>query len=424
MSFRFGGIKMNEMHFGNKKVTEVYFGVNKIYPEKQPEPQPAIAYVISNILIHMSSGDKIKVNGSNYAFITANVAEYHDGVLYDEYPETVTSFVSNPKFIVNGDRLSYNVQDYGRIETSTQNVNVQFTLHNNTYTVAMPVEANIATVQNLIALYATSTPSSAIIPQGERIYLYPEYRKTVRTSYTSGIVDETPQGKTWGTCNIYFKLGDEGEELWGDDVSVSTQTYDIPANRTANNRNIQIRIVPSTVEGEDYAGDDLIINLTQNALPRYNINWNINNLDYMLVSLSYDRYVPVPSQIIAGDSIAFYIREIEDCDVSIKQNGIDITEYQQIVWEDDTTMLVIIEDVQGNLDITLDATPIVPPMPVTKYRINQDICVQCGNCLDACRFGAVSETDNVYTINPIKCVGCGECIEVCPIDGAIEEYEA
>lgn len=139
--------------------------------------------------------------------------------------------------------------------------------------------------------------------------------------------------------------------------------------------------------------------------------------------MSYDRYVPVPSQIIAGDSIAFYIREIEDAEVIIKQNGIDITEYQQIVWEDDTTMLVIIEDVQGNLDIGIDATPIVPPMPVTKYRINQDFCIQCGNCLDACRFGAVSETDNVYTINPIKCVGCAECVDVCPVS-AIEEYEA
>lgn len=68
--------------------------------------------------------------------------------------------------------------------------------------------------------------------------------------------------------------------------------------------------------------------------------------------------------------------------------------------------------------------PNVEPEPVTKFRINQDFCVHCGDCLGVCRFGAVSETDNVYTINPIKCVGCGECMEVCPSADAIEEYEA
>lgn len=249
----FGCDLMKSMFFGKNVIKKIFFGKKQIYPNVEPEP--VITYTVTDIRSHLSAGI-IKVDGSNYAYVTATVNEYHDGKLYESHTETITSFSSNPKFIQYNERLVYNTTQYGRIETSTQNVYIQFSLYGGTYTVAIPVEANIATVQNLIALYATSTPSSVIIPQGERIYLYPEYRKTVRTSYTSGIVDEEYQGKTWGTCNIYFKLGDEGEELWGDDVSVLTQTYDIPANRTVNNRNIQIRIVPSTVEGEDFAGDD------------------------------------------------------------------------------------------------------------------------------------------------------------------------
>lgn len=427
MSFRFGGIKINEMHFGNNKVTEVYFGVNKIYPEKQPEPQPAITYVISNILIHISSGDKIKVNGSNYAFVTAAVAEYHDGVLYNEYNETVTSFGFNPKFIVNGDRLSYNVQDYGRTETSTQNVNVQFTLHNNTYTVAIPVEANIATVQNIITLYATSTPSSVIIPQGERIYLYPEYRKTVRTTYTSGYIDDDFQGNTYGTCYIYFTFGGGSEQLWGDDVAVTTsgaaQTFDIPANMFID-QNIRARIAPSTVEGEDYTDcSDVILNFSQKAMAKHKVTWSIERLSYMMVSMAYDEYEPLPKEVVAGTNLLFYIRKIENCDVTVKQNGIDITERVAIYWEDDSeTISVTVENVQGNLEIILYGYPLNPLPIISKFRINSSSCIACGSCYNTCKFkDAVYKDGDVFAINADKCLGCGECSEPCP-NGSIEEY--
>jgi MinD superfamily P-loop ATPase len=48
--------------------------------------------------------------------------------------------------------------------------------------------------------------------------------------------------------------------------------------------------------------------------------------------------------------------------------------------------------------------------------IRQDQCVQCGECLDWCRFQAISED---FVVNPILCEGCGVCQALCPV-GAID----
>lgn len=43
--------------------------------------------------------------------------------------------------------------------------------------------------------------------------------------------------------------------------------------------------------------------------------------------------------------------------------------------------------------------------------INKDKCIQCNQCIDHCRFEAISED---YTIDPIFCEGCGVCYNLCP----------
>lgn len=52
-----------------------------------------------------------------------------------------------------------------------------------------------------------------------------------------------------------------------------------------------------------------------------------------------------------------------------------------------------------------------------KATINQNFCIECGLCMDSCRFDAISLTD-VYKVNANACEGCGVCEEVCPV-GAI-----
>lgn len=43
--------------------------------------------------------------------------------------------------------------------------------------------------------------------------------------------------------------------------------------------------------------------------------------------------------------------------------------------------------------------------------IDEDLCVKCGLCRDACRFNAITES---IQIDDFKCEGCGLCYHVCP----------
>ncbi len=45
-------------------------------------------------------------------------------------------------------------------------------------------------------------------------------------------------------------------------------------------------------------------------------------------------------------------------------------------------------------------------------KIDPAVCIGCGQCADACRFGAISST---FTVRPIDCEGCGFCARVCPV---------
>jgi len=48
--------------------------------------------------------------------------------------------------------------------------------------------------------------------------------------------------------------------------------------------------------------------------------------------------------------------------------------------------------------------------------IAKEKCTKCGQCLEVCRFTAISPD---YQVDPISCEGCGVCFRVCPA-GAIE----
>jgi ferredoxin len=57
------------------------------------------------------------------------------------------------------------------------------------------------------------------------------------------------------------------------------------------------------------------------------------------------------------------------------------------------------------------------------FKVNQDICIGCGACLDTCSEEAISITEeDVASIDPDKCARCGLCASLCPQE-AIEEHE-
>ncbi len=63
---------------------------------------------------------------------------------------------------------------------------------------------------------------------------------------------------------------------------------------------------------------------------------------------------------------------------------------------------------------------------ITKARINQDLCIECGRCFIACEdtsHQAIMATKNGvrhFEVMEDECVGCNLCVNVCPVENCIE----
>ncbi|KPL03194.1 MAG: (4Fe-4S)-binding protein [candidate division Zixibacteria bacterium SM1_73] len=64
-----------------------------------------------------------------------------------------------------------------------------------------------------------------------------------------------------------------------------------------------------------------------------------------------------------------------------------------------------------------------------KAILNEEVCTDCGKCLEVCRFDAIREDEKhnsekqiQTTIDPISCEGCGVCALICPVE-AIQMQE-
>ncbi len=48
--------------------------------------------------------------------------------------------------------------------------------------------------------------------------------------------------------------------------------------------------------------------------------------------------------------------------------------------------------------------------------VDEDVCLGCGECVEACQFGALTLDGAVVQVDGVRCVGCGVCVPVCPQD--------
>jgi len=49
------------------------------------------------------------------------------------------------------------------------------------------------------------------------------------------------------------------------------------------------------------------------------------------------------------------------------------------------------------------------------YKIDPELCISCGTCIEECPIGAISDGD-VSSIDPELCICCGTCAAFCPVD--------
>jgi MinD superfamily P-loop ATPase len=50
-----------------------------------------------------------------------------------------------------------------------------------------------------------------------------------------------------------------------------------------------------------------------------------------------------------------------------------------------------------------------------KAILNEELCTNCGRCVEVCRFDAISQKENRIAIDPVSCEGCGICALICPV---------
>jgi len=56
--------------------------------------------------------------------------------------------------------------------------------------------------------------------------------------------------------------------------------------------------------------------------------------------------------------------------------------------------------------------------------IDPQFCANCGNCIERCQVGAISEGEGFSVVDRSRCIGCGLCVSGCPNDVARLERKA
>lgn len=80
----------------------------------------------------------------------------------------------------------------------------------------------------------------------------------------------------------------------------------------------------------------------------------------------------------------------------------------------------------ANLYLIFEPTHEEEQVFISGYKaiIDKDICTECGECVEYCRFDAIHEIDGQVLINETSCDGCKLCSRICPVEAITMHPEA
>lgn len=80
----------------------------------------------------------------------------------------------------------------------------------------------------------------------------------------------------------------------------------------------------------------------------------------------------------------------------------------------------------ANLYLIFEPTHEEEQVFISGYKaiIDKDVCTECGECVEYCRFDAIHEIDGQVLINETSCDGCKLCSRICPVEAITMHPEA
>jgi dihydroorotate dehydrogenase (fumarate)/dihydropyrimidine dehydrogenase (NAD+) subunit PreA len=80
-----------------------------------------------------------------------------------------------------------------------------------------------------------------------------------------------------------------------------------------------------------------------------------------------------------------------------------------------------VQEIVGSASKHVLAYSEVAELPKERYQIDEENCIQCGDCVEACFYGAI-QWENVCPQITDACMGCSFCSSICP-ESAITQYK-
>lgn len=430
----FGNLTASDITLGNFPVEEVWFGNNIIWSRGAPK-----TYVLSNTALHYSTGSTLQPNQSNYAYIDGTLKTYQGGVLIKT--ETV---VCNPVYEDNyiyteNKTILWDKAHYGATTVNYHTTSVYGTIHgvrDGSRTFNLTVGSNTSGHLGGASIDEVKVGSFTLphtFPYAAATYDM-EITGTRFFYWSSGEYNRSEQIRAYNTnVNAYAEIGDI-------QFTQGVEAYYV----ITNNGNEPITVTAYVEDTYTYTPPDLPYDYnTDYVYETYTIE---PHTTFTTRSLHADGSIDIPypgnhthsTYIVVNSETFHFPQSRQGSSISINKaigynpyfsirsssswhtvSGMQMTLTSNNTGYGRIGTITVNDTAYGAASVDFSLTQDYFRPEDYAYRINSDLCTQCGTCLEAgCPVDAIYQGSGGYHIDPDACIGCGQCMYVCPA-GAI-----